>query len=203
MGKKTESIKRRYDRIAAVFNMMDQMIFPSWRKDLLENLKGNILEVGVGTGANLPYYPKEATVIGIDFSPKMLKKAYDRAKKSEAMIDLKEMDIEKMDFPDDTFDYIISTCVFCSVPDPVKGLREIHRVIKPEGKVLMLEHMRSKQPMVGRILDWVNPIAVRITGANVNRRTIDNIEKAGFKIEKQTFLMSSIMRKLILVPQKE
>src|SRR5690625_3274236 len=202
MNKRTELIKKRYDRISALFDVMDHMIRSSWRKSLLENLYGNVLEVGVGTGSNLPYYPENVHVTGIDFSPKMLAKAYKKIGESKAKVVLKEMDAQQMDFPDNTFDFVVSTCVFCSVPDPVKGLKEIRRVVKPEGKILMLEHMRSENSVAGILLDLVNPLTVRIMGANVNRNTIKNIEKAGLKIKNQSFLMTSIMRKLVILPNK-
>ncbi len=202
MNKHTDLIKKRYDRISSLFDVMDHMIQSSWRKKLLENLYGNVLEVGVGTGSNLSYYPANVHVTGIDFSPKMLAKAYEKVDKSKSKIVLKEMDVQQMHFPDYTFDFVVSTCVFCSVPDPVQGLKEIRRAVKPEGKILMLEHMRSENSLAGIILDLINPLTVRIIGANVNRNTIKNIEKAGLKIEKQSFLMTSIMRKLVISPNK-
>lgn len=131
MDKKTASVKKKYNRIASIFDLVDHMILPKWRNELLQNLTGDILEVGVGTGANLRYYNKEARVIGIDLSPNMLKKAHEKLPDAVADLKLKEMDIQQMDFPNHTFDYVVSTCVFCSVPDPVKGLREIRRVVKP------------------------------------------------------------------------
>lgn len=202
MNKHTETIKKRYDRISSLFDVMDHMIRDSWRKDLLENLQGNILEVGVGTGANLRYYPANVHVTGIDFSPKMLAKAYEKVNRSKAKVVLREMDAQHMDFPDNTFDAVVSTCVFCSVPNPVKGFQEIRRVVKPDGKIVMLEHMRSENGLAGKMLDLINPLTVRIVGANVNRKTIKNIEKAGLKIEQQDYLMTSIMRKLIISPNK-
>ncbi|HLR52663.1 MAG TPA: class I SAM-dependent methyltransferase [Candidatus Avamphibacillus sp.] len=202
MNKHTELIRKRYDRISTLFDVMDHMIQASWRKDLLKNLNGNVLEVGVGTGANLTYYPTNIRVTGIDFSPKMLAKAYEKVGKSKPMIVLKEMDAQQLDFPDNTFDFVVSTCVFCSVPDPVQGFKEIRRVVKPEGTILMLEHMRSENNFAGIILDLINPLTVRIIGANVNRNTIKNIEKAGLKIKKQNFLMTSIMRKIVISPNK-
>src|SRR5690625_925499 len=202
LNKHSETIKKRYDRISSLFNVMDQMIRASWRKDLLDNLQGNILEVGVGTGANLTYYPSKTHVTGIDFSTQMLAKAYDKIDKTKASVVLMEMDAQQMDFPDNTFDVVVSTCVFCSVPDPVKGFQEVRRVVKPEGKIVMLEHMRSNNIVVGKMLDLINPLTVRIVGANVNRKTIENIEKAGLKIEQQDYLMTSIMRKLIISPNK-
>lgn len=181
---------------------MSHMIRPTWRRELLENLEGEILEVGVGTGINLAYYPPDAHVTAIDFSPKMLAKAIPKMKEARANITLMEMDAEQMSFPDNTFDTIVSTCVFCSVPDPVKGLQEIRRVVKREGKILMLEHMRSESTVGGRLLDLINPLTVRFSAVNVNRKTIENIEKAGLKIDQQTNLMTTIMRKLIISPNK-
>lgn len=202
MNKHTKTIKQRYDRIASLFNVMDQMIRPSWRKDLLKSLDGTILEVGIGTGANLPYYPVDVHVTGIDFSPKMLEKAEERVAKAKAQVTLREMDAQQMDFPDNTFDVVVSTCVFCSVPDPVKGLKEIRRVVKRDGKIVMLEHMRSENIVVGKMLDLINPLTVRAVGTNVNRQTIANIEAAGLKIIQQEYLMTSVMRKLIVSPNK-
>lgn len=179
------------------------MIRSSWREDLLKDVHGNVLEVGVGTGANFPYYPENVHVTGIDFSPKMLKIAEKGISEIKASISLKEMNAEEMEFPDNTFDVVVSTCVFCSVPNPVRGLQEIRRVVKPEGKIIMLEHMRSNNKIVAKMLDMINPITVRMSGANVNRETIKNIEQAGLKIEEEQYLMTSIMRKIIASPNKE
>src|SRR5699024_3655417 len=202
-NKHTDLIKKRYDRISSLFDVMDHMIQSSWRKNLIESLHGNVLEVGVGTGSNLPYYPANVHVTGIDFSPKMLAKAYEKVDKSKSKIVLKEMDVQQMDFPDNTFDFVVSTCVFCSVPDPIQGLKEIRRAVKPEGKILMLEHMRSENSFAAIILDLIKSLTVRIIGANVNRNTTKIIGKAGLKIEKQSFLMTSIMRKLVISPNKK
>ncbi|AKG03541.1 SAM-dependent methyltransferase [Salimicrobium jeotgali] len=194
----TEEIKKRYDRVSGVFDMMDHMIKDKWRKDLLKDLDGSVLEIGVGTGANLPFYPETAEVTGIDFSRKMLKKAEEKAAFLPGSIALREMDAENLEFPDDSFDYVVSTCVFCSVPDPVRGLREINRVVKPEGKVLMLEHMRSDTEWIGKMMDVLNPVGLHIVGANINRETMTNIQKAGLRVEEQELLFSTIMRKLVL-----
>ena len=202
MTKQTDKVKNRYNRISNVYNMMDHMIRPAWRNEMLRNLEGNILEVGVGTGANFDYYPINTHVTGIDFSTKMLNKAKEKIPSSKAHITLKEMDIEQMDFSDNTFDFVISSCVFCSVPNPVAGFEEIRRVVKPGGKIIMLEHMRSENPLIGSVLDIINPFTVRLSGANVNRKTVSNIEKAGLKIENEEYLLTSIMRKLTIVPNK-
>ena len=96
-------------------------------------------------------------------------------------IKLIEMDAEDMNFVDNTFDTVVTSCVFCSVPDPIKGLKEIRRVCKNNGKIIMLEHMRSNNEFVGKFMDIVNFIPLNIWGANINRQTMKNLNKAGFK----------------------
>ncbi|MNP23735.1 Demethylmenaquinone methyltransferase [compost metagenome] len=195
----TEKIKRRYNRVAPLFHKMDSKMMKTWRSSLLSGLSGNILEVGIGTGANLPYYPSSVSLTGIDFSPSMLNYAKLRAEELGMKVDLIEMDAEHMDFADHTFDYVIATCVFCSVPDPIQGMKEMARVCKPEGQIRLLEHMRSDNPVVGKIMDLLNPITVRLSGANINRRTMENVEKAGLVIEQNEQLFSTIVRSLTLI----
>lgn len=178
------------------------MINEETRFKLLSNVKGHVLEVGVGTGANLSCYPEDIALTAVDFSPAMLELARKKADRLKLKVNLLEMDAQRLDFPDNTFDFVVSTCVFCSVPDPVAGLKELFRVCKPDGKVLMLEHMRSEHPFVGKIMDLLNPLTVRMTGANINRRTLDHIERAGLLIEENEKLFFTIFRKLELRPDK-
>lgn len=199
-----DKIKGRYNRIAGMFDRMDRMIKPEWRSGLLAEVSGNVLETGIGTGGNLSYYPKGISLTGIDFSPGMLK--YARKKVHEQQydfsIELLEADIQKLPFQDNTFDFVVSTCVFCSVPDPVEGLRELRRVCKSTGKIVMLEHMRSEDKWLGFAMDIMNPLVVRLWGANINRRTLDNIHKAGLTVEENEMLMGSILRQLAVAPNK-
>ena len=186
-----------------MFNKMDRMIDEKYRSDLLSAAKGNVLEVGVGTGANLKFYPAFAHVIGVDFSPRMLSFAKERAKEAQADVELVQMDIQDLQFADDTFDTVVSTCVFCSVPDPVKGLREIRRVLKPGGRLLMLEHMLSDHLPIALLLHAMNPLTVRMTGANVNRKTVDNLLTAGFSIQDlESIAFLDIFRRIEAVPNK-
>lgn len=197
-------IRKRYDRVSAIYNWMDRMIKPDWRKDLISTVSGAVLEVGAGTGANFRYYLPGTQVTGIDFSKGMLNKAREEVYRLNMKdnIHLIEMDAQKLDFPDHSFDYIVSTCVFCSVPDPLIGLKEIRRVCKPEGKIVMLEHMRSENPALGRFMDLLNPIVVRLWGANINRRTLDTIQNAGMAIEKDDRLFGTILHKLVVRPNR-
>jgi ubiquinone/menaquinone biosynthesis C-methylase UbiE len=198
---KTELIKKRYNRTAKFYDCMDRIISDSLRRDVLRKAKGTILEVGVGTGKNLPLYPLGRDVTGIDFSPEMLKRARARVEKlGLANVTLIEMDAQKMAFPDHTFDTVVATCVFCSVPNPVKGFQEIKRVCKPGGQVLLLEHVRSENPILGKIMDILNPLAVTLTGANINRDTLANVSKAGLKLSQVSNLKGDILKMIQASP---
>ena len=156
-----------------------EKLFSKWRRKMLKDASGKTLEVGIGTGKNIPHYPKDVELTGIDFSPKMVEIARRKTKNSDN-VKIVEMDAENMNFSDDSFDTVVTSCVFCSVPNPVKGLQEIRRVCKNGGRVLMLEHVRSEKKGVGQLMDAFNFIPVHIYGANINRRTYENLLKAGF-----------------------
>ena len=191
--------RKRYDRLAFIYDLfeypMEWLRFASWRAGLMNKVKGRqVLEVRVGTGKNLPHYPRDIKVIAIDLSPRMLEKAKKRALGLNINVELLEMDAQHLAFPDDQFDTVFATFVFCSVPDPVLGLRELRRVCKPGGKLLLLEHMRPGNPLLGFIFDILNPMVVRMTGANINRRTLENVLKAGWRIKEEALLSSDIVK---------
>ena len=181
----TNKIKKRYNRVARFYDILDkpmEMAVSGWKEKLLSGTKGKVLEVGIGTGRNIPYYPTNVELTGIDFSPKMVEIARGKAK-NRKNVKILEMDAENMDFTDNSFDTVVTSCVFCSVPNPVKGLKEIRRVCKNDGKILMLEHVRSQKKVVGELMDVFNFIPLNIYGANINRETYQNLLKAGFQPE--------------------
>ena len=200
-------IKKRYDRIAPVYDSLERIMekgkMGDWRQKLWQMVENKIgkedmklLEAGVGTGKNIEYYPEEIEIFAIDFSPKMIEEAEKKAKKYNQKLKLLEMDIQNLDFKDNYFDLIVTSCVFCSVPDPVKGLKELKRVLKEDGRIIMLEHMRSQNKFVGKMMDWFNWISLYIWGANINRKTIENIEKAGLKLVEVNNLMTDIVKEI-------
>lgn len=198
---KSQVTRLRYNRIASIYNFMESLpefFFAHWRKKLLANAKGKILEVGVGTGKNFKYYPAGADVTGIDVADKMVTLARREAAKRCLSFNIEEGDAQNLAYHDNFFDTVVATFVFCSVPDPVKGLQELRRVVKPDGQVLLLEHVRIDTPIMGWIMDRLNPWVVRIVGANINRRTVENVRAAGFLIDEIKHLGSMKMVKMMI-----
>jgi len=206
---KNNKIKKRYDRIAPVYDSLELIMekgkMGDWRHNLWQKVESKIdkkdmrlLEAGVGSGKNIEYYPEQIEIYAIDFSPKMLKEAEKKANKFNKEVKLVEMDIQNLDFEDNYFDLIVTSCVFCSVPDPVQGLKELKRVLKEDARIIMLEHMRSQNELVGKFMDWFNWVSLYTWGANINRKTMENIEKAGLEIVEVNDLMSDIVKEIEL-----
>ena len=195
----TETARKRYNRAARFYDVhqtvMERLVFRRLRKRLWTKAPaaGRILEVGVGTGVNIGYYPGGAHVTAIDLADRMLARAKHRADRLHATVDLALMDAQHLEFPDATFDAVVATCVFCSVPDPVAGLREAWRVLKPGGNLVLLEHMRSENAVLGKVMDLLNRLMVRVSGANINRRTLENLRHAGVRdLETSSHLLGIV-----------
>ncbi len=204
-GSSSDLTRKRYNRIAFLYDLleapMERMRFSTWRRKLRHRIKGErALEIGVGTGKNFSCYPGNVDITAIDLSPRMLERARKRANKLNLKVNLQEMDVQHLDFADHSFDTVFATFVFCSVPDPVIGLRELRRVCKPQGRLLLLEHMRPQNFFLGLIFDSLNPMVVRMMGANINRRTIDNILKAEWQIRLEEHLSADIVRWIEAIP---
>ncbi|TDA69983.1 MAG: class I SAM-dependent methyltransferase [Clostridia bacterium] len=180
---------------------MDWLFPASLRRRVIAQAMGKVLEVGVGTGANLPHYPPGGEVVAIDFSPAMLAKAREKASGARVPVQLLEMDVQNMSFPDASFDTVVATCVFCSVPDPVKGLKEVRRVCRPGGRVILLEHVRSENPVAGAIMDVINPVCASLIGDNINRRTVANVQAAGLRLIEVQDVFARIVKLIVAAPQ--
>jgi phosphatidylethanolamine/phosphatidyl-N-methylethanolamine N-methyltransferase len=200
---KTARTEARYDRIAPIYDLMEalpEQQFRSWREKLWAQVpEGRVLEVGVGTGKNFPYHPPGVQVVGIDISQRMLLRAQQRADELDKAVELHQMDAQQLDFPDDSFDAAIATFVFCSVPDAVQGLRELGRVVKPGGRILLLEHVRVDNPeVIGKVMDLLDSVVMRLMGPHINRRTEQNVRRAGLKVERVEVLAPLDLVKLIV-----
>jgi phosphatidylethanolamine/phosphatidyl-N-methylethanolamine N-methyltransferase len=185
MKSDSTAIKKRYDRIAPYFEgleaVMEGLFFKNWRKRLWAKVDGyHVLEVGVGTGKNFDYYPADARITAIDFSREMLKQATHKKARKNISVELNLMDAQSLSFADNSFDTVIGSFVFCSVPLPIKGLKELYRVCKPGGQVLLLEHVLSSKPVIAKVMNFINPAIVALVGANINRNTVKNVKACGF-----------------------
>ncbi len=161
------TIKRAYAILSPVYDVIWGKIFHPGRVaavNLLEINPGDrVLEVGVGTGLNLPLYPRHCSVTGIDISEEMLRKAGERAKELGLRhVSLGLMDGSNLAFPGDTFDHVLATYVISAVPDPVKTLLEMRRVCKPSGHLVILNHFKSENPVIGALEEMVAPVCTRI-----------------------------------------
>jgi ubiquinone/menaquinone biosynthesis C-methylase UbiE len=198
-SKGMEKTQRRYNRIAPLYDLMEgfseKFYYSKWRKLLWSKVEGTrIIEVGVGTGKNFPFYPNDGAITAIDLSEKMLKRAQNRASRQNIPVHLYQMDVQNLQFEDNYFDTVVSTFVFCSVPDPIAGLNEVKRVCKIGGKIMLLEHVLSANRIIGWAMNLFNPLVVRIMGANINRRTVENVSKSGLIIEQVTDLSMGIFK---------
>jgi demethylmenaquinone methyltransferase/2-methoxy-6-polyprenyl-1,4-benzoquinol methylase len=194
----------KYNRISSIYEIIDLPLelffFRKWRKEALSNLSGRVLEIGVGTGRNLKYYPLDCFVTGIDSSTGMLDRAWEKAADMNN-ITLLLMDAEDLKFPDKSFDYVISTFVLCTVPDPVKALREMRRVLKPGGELIALEHVHSSYPFLAWLENLTDPFFFFLLGDHATRNTIKNIKEAGFTVkEVKKLAFKDIFRKIRAKP---
>jgi len=201
--KESQFTQKRYNTISAIYDLMEwpveQLWYKKWRQKLWTEIDGpRVLEIGVGTGKNIPYYSDNVKLTGIDLSPGMLKRAKKLLPKyRQESVTLREMNAQQMDFPDETFDEVVATFVFCSVPDPVVGLKEALRVTKPGGKLHLLEHMQAEQPFWANVMERLDAPIHYLSGVHIARKTVANVEKAGWEIDRTKDLtVSGIFKRI-------
>ena len=196
--KTTETTRRRWNRTARHYDYMmaiaERLVVRKWRRLLWSRVESSrVLEIGVGTGNNFSYYPADAEITAIDFSEEMLKRAKTRASAHQAKVDLQRMDAQNLEFADNTFDTVAATMVFCAIPDPVRGIREVERVCKRGGKVVLLEQDFSANRFSRWLVKQANPLIARI-GSDFRRRPIENVAKGGLKVARVTNLWGGVFK---------
>ncbi|HEB28643.1 MAG TPA: class I SAM-dependent methyltransferase [Porticoccus sp.] len=178
--------RNKWDRAAATFDLMagegaEKRWQPAKQKLFSRMGEGNILFMALGTGLDIPCFPPQRNITAIDISPEMLKFSEPRIAAYNGTINATVMDVHELDFDDGTFDQIFTSCSFCSVPDPIEGLKSLLRVLKPGGEILMFEHTGSRFFPFNLMLNIMTPLTNKF-GPEMNRPTVDNVNKAGFEI---------------------
>lgn len=181
----TGETRARWNRLARHYGLVERFsegYLKAWRGVLWQRASGRILEMGAGTGLNLPYYPAGAEITACDLSGGMLGRAVERAREGNIRIRFCEADICHLPFPDGAFDTAAATFVFCSLADPVPCLKEMGRVTRPDGRILLLDHVRIDHPLVGPLMDGANRITVALAGEHITHRMEDFVLRAGLEV---------------------
>lgn len=185
---KTERVRRYYRTAASDYDMRvefaERFMFGNGREWVCQRARGEVLEIAIGTGRNLPFYPPDVRLTGIDLSPEMLDLARDRAIAIGREVDLRLGDVEVLDFPDAHFDTVVATLALCTIPNPRAAVHEARRVLRPGGQLLLWEHVRSPVLPVRLLQHLLNPICVRWHADHLLREPLDYVLAAGFAVEQ-------------------
>jgi len=191
-----EVTRHKWDAASKGFDFLtfgDDKRLGSHKRRLFTKMNGNVLMVAAGTGNDFQFFPPGQDIVALDISPKMLERAAKKAGAYHGKLELRELDVCELPFPDASFDTVATVCTFCSVPRPIVGLRELHRVLKPGGQILMFEHVRSKIGPIGIFLDFMTPLSRRL-GPDLNRDTVGNVQRAGFRIRREENVYLDIVK---------
>ena len=184
----TERVRRHYDRSAGSYDRIiawaEKAFFGTGREWVCSRARGEVLEVAVGTGRNLPFYPKDTRLTGIELSPKMLAIARRRASESGIEADLRVGDAHELPFPDASFDTVTATLALCTIPDDRQAVTEAVRVLRPDGRLLLLEHVRSHFLTVRLLQSVLNPLTLLLEHDHLLREPLNHVESAGLVVER-------------------
>ena len=177
--------QKKWDKLAPRFDVMagkgPEVRWKPFKERLFSHMDGRILFLALGTGLDIPTFPPGKDITAIDISPKMLEQARERIEGYDGNLHAEVMDVHEMRFAPDSFDQVYTSCTFCSVPDPVGGLKALYKVMKPGGKLFMFEHTGSRYYPFRYMLNAMTVLTERV-GPAMNRKTVDNVRAAGFRI---------------------
>ncbi|WP_370458052.1 class I SAM-dependent methyltransferase [Thalassobacillus sp. CUG 92003] len=156
-----------------------------WRKHLLASAKGNVLEVSVGAGTNFPYYPKDAAITAVDFSPAMLDKAKERAHAEQRQVEFMLGNVEALELPEHSFDTVVSTLSICAYPNPDEVLRRLAKWCRKDGQILLLEHGLSSNRFLAALQNVFDPLVKRRVGCHMNRDFMGLVDDAPLVVQRQ------------------
>jgi len=199
-------IRRRYNEHASHYDRWESIAewlgVASLRRGLFGRARGRVLEVAVGSGKNFPYYsPAVESVVGVDLSEAMLQVARVRGRTSSFGVDLVQADATHLPFADGAFDTVTSSLSTCTFPDAVGALREMGRVVRPGGEILLLEHGRSSRPWLARFQDRRAEAHAQLLGCRWNREPERLVTEAGLKTTSSKKTFAGIFASLVAVPR--
>lgn len=186
-----------YDRIMGFW---ERMLFADARRWVCSRAEGDVLEVAMGTGRNLPFYPADARLTGIDLSPEMLAIARKHAQGIRRAVTLQEGDAHHLDFSDDAFDTVVCAFSMCNIPDQRQALTEMHRVLRPEGTLILVDHVASTSRVTLRIQRLLEKLTIRSGGEHLTRRPLPLVLDVGFTIESHQRDKLGIVERLTARP---
>jgi ubiquinone/menaquinone biosynthesis C-methylase UbiE len=189
-----DKVAPRYDRAIAV---PERLFFAGGRAWVAGRAKGCTLEIGIGTGRNLTFYPAGLEIVGIDTSSEMLALARSRAKAVDRAITLEQADAEQLPFPDASFDTVVSTLSFCTIPDDRRAMREAVRVLRPGGRLVLLEHVRSPMLLVRLAQRLLEPMFTWLACDHLTREPLDLVKENGLVIDELERLRWGIVERLV------
>ncbi|CAN5830932.1 class I SAM-dependent methyltransferase [soil metagenome] len=178
-----DTMAPRYDRVIAI---ADRVLFDDGRRWACAGATGQVLEVAIGTGRNLSFYPPDAQLTGVDLSPRMLDRARTRAETLTRPVDLQLGDAQHLTFPDASFDTVVATLTVCSIPDDQAAVAEMARVLRPGGRLALLDHVASTSSPVRAVQRLLDPALVRLQGDHLLRDPGIAVRRAGLVIEELT-----------------
>ena len=184
----TQRVRRHYDRSAESYDRIiawfERIFFGEGREWVCSRAQGEVLEIAAGTGRNLPFYPEGVRLTGIELSPEMLAIARRRARKTGIEADLREGDAQCLTFPDASFDTVVATLALCTIPDDRRAVAEAARVLRPGGRLLLLEHVRSPSLPVRLLQRVLDPLTVLLEQDHLVREPLRHVESAGLVVER-------------------
>lgn len=188
MSGETERVRRIYDESAGRYDrqigFFEKLLFGGGREWVCSRARGEVLEVAVGTGRNLPFYPKEVRLTGVELSPAMLEVARARAQELGVEADLRVGDAQALPFPDEAFDTVVMTLSLCTIPDDRRAVAEASRVLKTDGHLLLLEHVRSPVLPVRAVQRVLDPLFARFQADHLLREPLDHLQDASLEVER-------------------
>lgn len=189
-------LRSRWDRASHVYDRIvaaDAIRFGEAKERLFGKLKGRCLLVAVGTGQDIQHLPADLSLVALDISAEMLARAREPARAHPGRVQLVQADLESLPFPDATFETVVTVCTLCSVPDPIRSLHEIQRVLAPEGHLLLFEHVRSRIAPIALMQDLMTPFTRRL-GPDMNRDTLRNVQSVGFRLLRERNVYLDIVK---------